>query len=270
MRKLSKAKSIEKLTSLIKLIDEIEKQKPYSSIFNKWRRDTEVALINIFGESSRHVKEFRNISYMSRLITADSSGDDKAFFRSGLKDARVVLQSMIDEINEYWETGEDHDKDNKKMNYGNGKKVFIIHGHDNGMKEEVARFIEKIELTPIILHEQSNSGKTIIEKFEHHPDVSYAIALLSPDDMGCLMSEQDSARPRARQNVIFEFGYFIGKMGRDRVCGLVKNTSDTQIEIPSDYSGVLYIDFDANGSWRLALVKELKAIGIEVDANKAI
>jgi len=142
-------------------------------------------------------------------------------------------------------------------------KIFIIHGHDNGTKETVARFITKLGLKPIILHELPNEGRTIIEKFENSADVSYAIALLTPDDVGNEKINPKNAKPRARQNVIFEFGYFIGKLGRKNVCAITKD----EVEIPSDYTGVLYIPLDSLGAWKTKLIKEFKAVGIDIDAN---
>lgn len=116
------------------------------------------------------------------------------------------------------------------------------------------------------MHEQPSQGRTIIEKFEDHSDVEYAIALITPDDIGSSINDLDNTRQRARQNVIFEFGYFLGKLGRHKVVGLIKG----DIEVPSDYSGVLYIPIDESGAWRFLLIKELKSAGYDVDANKAI
>ena len=99
-------------------------------------------------------------------------------------------------------------------------QVFVIHGHDESARESVARFLEKLELEPIILHEQPNKGRTIIEKFEDYADVRFAVVLLTPDDVGAVKDRADDLRPRARQNVVFEFGFFIGKLGRERVCAL--------------------------------------------------
>lgn len=145
-----------------------------------------------------------------------------------------------------------------------GKNIFIVHGHNEATKESVARFVEKIGLTAIILHEQPNAGRTIIEKFEDHSDVGFAIVLLTPDDIGASQDKKDQTQPRARQNVILELGYFMGKLGRGRVCALYKEG----VEIPSDYQGVLYIPMDSGGAWRMALAKEIKNAGIEVDLNK--
>jgi predicted nucleotide-binding protein len=137
------------------------------------------------------------------------------------------------------------------------------------MKLSVARTIEKLGLNPIILHEQPSKGKTIIEKFTDNSDVTFAIVLLSADDIAYNKNEKpEAAKFRARQNVIFELGYFIGKLGRDRVLALHEQQSD--FEIPSDYSGVLFVPFDRAGKWQFDLVKELKALMINVDANNIL
>jgi len=148
---------------------------------------------------------------------------------------------------------------------GSNNNVFIIHGHNIELKQAITAFIKKLGLNPIVLDEQANKGLTIIEKFEAHSDVQFAIALLTADDLGRKISEENELlRPRARQNVILEFGYFMGKLGRDRVCGVLGKG----VEIPSDYSGVLYIEADRE-DWEFKLVKELKAAGLNVDANRA-
>lgn len=130
----------------------------------------------------------------------------------------------------------------------------------------MARFIEKLNLKVVILHEQPSLGRTIIEKFEGHADVAFAVVLLTPDDTGASKTQPNDQQPRARQNVVFELGYFIGKLGRSRVCALYKEG----LELPSDYQGVLYVQMTADGGWRLHLAKELKAAGLDVDLNMAI
>lgn len=145
------------------------------------------------------------------------------------------------------------------------KKVFIVHGHDEHAREAVARLINEQGLKSIILHEQANSGQTIIEKFEKESeDTAFAVILLTPDDFGGSQKSPNIQNARARQNVILELGYFIGKLGRNRVCALRKGN----IENPSDYSGVLYIDMDSSDSWKYKLAKEMKNAGLSVDLNK--
>jgi len=141
------------------------------------------------------------------------------------------------------------------------KDIFVVHGSNEGARETVARYLEKIKLNPIILHEQPNNGRTIIEKFEDYSDVSFAIVLLTCDDIGRKKDDPESKNtPRARQNVIFELGFFIGKLGRKRVCAIYEDG----VELPSDYHGLLYIKYDSAGAWKHQLTKELKAGGIPV------
>jgi predicted nucleotide-binding protein len=145
------------------------------------------------------------------------------------------------------------------------QNVFIVHGHDEAVKEAVSRFIEKLGFTAIILHEQPNAGRTVIEKFEAYSDVGFAIVLLTPDDIGGTSDKPYDLKPRARQNVIFELGHFFAKLGRQRVCALYKE----EVELPSDINGVLYIQLDDAGAWRFSLAKEMKHAGYSVDMNKS-
>lgn len=151
-----------------------------------------------------------------------------------------------------------------KMPVSNNK-IFIVHGHDHGALQSVARYLEKHRFEAIILHEQANSGRTIIEKIEVNSDVGFAIVLLTPDDLGKAKNEEELS-PRARQNVILELGYFIGKLGRDRVCAL----KSAELEIPSDYVGVVWTEMDKAEAWKFHLAKELKAAGYDIDMNRVI
>lgn len=146
----------------------------------------------------------------------------------------------------------------------NTTDVFIVHGHDEAVLQTVARFVEKLRLNPIILHEQPNRGRTIIEKFEGHSAVGFAVVLLTPDDVGGVDATQ--LRWRARQNVILELGFFCGSLGRSRVCALHKG----DIELPSDFDGVLYVPFDDAGGWKAKLAKELAVAGLDVDLAKVV
>lgn len=144
------------------------------------------------------------------------------------------------------------------------RRVFVVHGHDEAALQGLARFLEKLGLEAIILKEQPDQGRTIIEKFEDTAeDIGFAVVLLTPDDLGAAV-KAESPDTRARQNVIFELGYFAGKLGRGRVCLLRKG----QVEIPSDLYGVIYTDMDAADGWQTKLVRELKAAKLDFDANR--
>ena len=147
-----------------------------------------------------------------------------------------------------------------------GKKVFLVHGRDEIAREGTARFLEKLGLEAIILHEQPNAGRTIIEKVETFAGVAFAVVLLTPDDVGGIASNPSALNPRARQNVILELGYFIGRLGRAHVAALLKG----DVEKPSDYDGVVYITMDSGGAWKLQLARELKTAGLDVDLNDAV
>jgi predicted nucleotide-binding protein len=145
------------------------------------------------------------------------------------------------------------------------RRVFIVHGHEEAPRETVARFLATVGLDPVILHEQANRGMTIPEKLAANANVGFAVVLLTPDDVGRAKSEEQE-RPRARQNVILELGYFVGRLGRERVCALLKGNP----EIPSDYMGVVYTTFDDGGGWRQSLARELQAAGYEIDWNRVM
>lgn len=146
-------------------------------------------------------------------------------------------------------------------------KVFIVHGHDGEARQTTARFIEQLGLEAIILHERPNKGRTIITKFrEEAAGVGFAVVLMTPDDVGGPASAPaDRLNPRARQNVVFELGFFIGELGADRVAALIKGS----IERPSDFDGVVYISLDS-GNWKAELGRELQAAGYNIDWNKVM
>ena len=146
------------------------------------------------------------------------------------------------------------------------RRVFLVHGHNEETKEKVARLLEHLDLPPIILHEQPDMNRTLIEKFEAYtPGVGFAVILMTADDRGGPKEKStEEYQPRARQNVLFEMGFFLGKLGRRQVCVLREPT----VEIPSDYAGVLYKTLDAAGAWKLDLAREIDAAGIAVDLKR--
>jgi predicted nucleotide-binding protein len=145
-------------------------------------------------------------------------------------------------------------------------KVFVVHGHDEAALHSLARFLEKLELEAIILREQPNEGKTIIEKFEAYAaQVAFAVVLLTPDDVGGAKAAKEP-QARTRQNVIYELGYFVGTLGRGKTCLLRKG----ETEIPSDLEGIVYTDLDNGGAWKYMLAREFKAAGLKFDPGKIL
>jgi predicted nucleotide-binding protein len=146
-----------------------------------------------------------------------------------------------------------------------GTRVFVVHGHHMAYREALARMLERLGISPVVLNEQPNAGATIIEKLEREAgSVGYAIVLATADDLGQVKTaKRNAAKSRARQNVIFELGYFVGKLGRDRVCLLV----ESGIEVFSDFAGVAYHPLDEAGHWKTLVASELKRAGFDVDLN---
>lgn len=149
---------------------------------------------------------------------------------------------------------------NNKQNSNITNNIFIVHGHDTGLTNEVARFVTELGYSPIILREQPSSGKTIIEKIESYTDVCFAIVLYTPCDIGAVKDSSDF-KPRARQNVVFEHGFLSGKIGRERVCALIKE----DVEKPGDIDGIVYVTYDSRGAWKKDIAREMEAIGLDIN-----
>ncbi len=176
----------------------------------------------------------------------------------------VTAQLIIPFVRDYKAYVERMGKVEVKLTMPISKKVFIVHGHDEGARESVARLLSTFGLEPIILHEQANRGMTVIEKVEANSEIGFAVVLLTPDDDGC--AKGGTPEPRARQNVLLELGYFIGRLGRSKVCALKRG----QVEIPSDFAGVVWETMDNGAGWKLALGRELRAAGHQIDLNKIV
>lgn len=176
----------------------------------------------------------------------------------------VIRQMIIPFARDYKEYVMSQGNSQPQLTLPTSNKVFIVHGHDGEARETVARFLERMGFLAIILHEQANQGRTVIEKVEANGDVGFAVVLLTPDDVGC--AKGGEPEPRARQNVLLELGYFIGRLGRAKVCALKRG----ELEIPSDFAGIVWEKMDNGSGWKLALARELKAAGHDVDLNKAV
>ena len=238
-----------------------------SQEFISWKTRAERFLRTHYGENSKEVVDFRNTHFSLMIYTFNETESDYIeACKSGLLTSKAVFGVYLDELKE-----KDSVQDNKAMRINNVRpnKIFIVHGHDDALKQEVARIVEKQGLEAVILSEQANHGKTIIEKFEENTDVGAAICLFTGDDYGRAIKDDkgEETKPvndrlRARQNVVFESGYFMGRLGREKVI-LIANP---EIEIPSDLQGVVYTN---DKSWQIDVLKELKEIGYAIDFNKA-
>ena len=222
-------------------------------------------------EDDSHSAEFTRISFFpSGFVATDEVRRRRQYqktYMAGMNSASALLESIVDEINDYWDDDDQSSSSNvQDIVPPTTSEVFIVHGRDDGTKNTVARFLEALNIQPIILAEQPNRGFTTVEKFEHHAQVSFAVILLTPDDVGSLKGEEQNPKPRARQNVTFELGFLFGKLGRKRVCALTKD----EVEIPSDYAGVVYIPFDDHEGWKIPLIRELQAAGFTIDANRVL
>jgi predicted nucleotide-binding protein len=145
------------------------------------------------------------------------------------------------------------------------RKVFIVHGRSDVALRKVSEFLKSLDLEVVILYRQPNQGQTVIEKFEKHSDVGFAVVLLTPDDEGAPVNEPTKKQKRARQNVILELGYFIARLGRERVCPLRVG----EVELPSDIHGIVWVPYDNAGDWRVKLAEEINLSGIKVDMGRA-
>ncbi len=230
--------------------------------YSKQLLSDSIELINTEGVRSElpvraavDIKSFEKIS--ERELTQPTS-DSFGAYVSVLKSIESRLTAVESKL--------DRPSDQSEKQFS--RRVFIVHGHDGELKIDLARLLEKLEFEPIILHEQPDKGETIFSKLrDEMSDVGFAFIILSPDDIGGVASRAEELQARARQNVVFEHGLFCGQLGPSRICAIRKG----DVEIPSDLHGVLYktLPIGGNiGSIAFDIVKELRAAGYIVDANK--
>lgn len=235
-----------------------------STALDSWELVTRGYLEKAFGEGTKGAKSLDSSGFQIIPINASEARMEESRFTS-LRSQLATLEGLLELL-----TTEDELQNLGVVKphppSGNNHRIFLVHGHDERVVQETARLLERLGQEVVILRDQPNAGKTIIEKFEEYSDVGFAVVLLTGDDRGGTAATAfDDQTPRARQNVIFEMGYFIGRLGRGRVCVLYQQG----VEIPSDYSGVLYHEIDAGSAWRIHLANELRAANFQIDLNKA-
>lgn len=236
------------------------------------QKKVEGTLMEVFGPDTLEYKRYEVTGFMYHVSMFMGGTPDHEWikgYQHAIAGAASTLRTAIDILREQLKdmgqapSGPARPAMERVPNSG---KVFVVHGHDEEAKQSVARFLERIDLEPIILHEQLSKGLTIIEKVEQYSDVAFAVVILTPDDVGASRDNSENLQPRARQNVWLELGYFIGKLGRERVVALNKG----EIEIPTDYLGAIYITMDKPGAWKTELAKEMKGADLAVDFNKVV
>ena len=250
----------EKMKNIIDKIDDLIANNAVSStpVFEAWQTKTERFLIKKYGEDSLECKKFREMYFSPALWDLDDQKDrinSIMACRQDLLSCRAIFETYLEEMADEEETTVQL----QQAQTINMNKIFIVHGHDGELKHSVARVVEKQGIKAVILSEQANQGRTIIEKFEASSDVGGAICLFTADDVG-KAKDASSESLRARQNVVLETGYFMGKLGRNHVVIL----ADPEIEIPSDLSGVVRTNI---ADWKIDLLKELRDMGYAVDFN---
>jgi predicted nucleotide-binding protein len=233
--------------------------------YSKWNSFNEELLRRLFDSSEIAEEYSRFVGSLTISMYGPSFGEQKEDYYNDVQKKINRLESIKERLSLFEEpVGLSQRNEQQATSISND--IFIVHGREEGTKEKVSRLLERLGFKPIILHEQPNLSRTIIEKLEAHSSVAYAVILLTPDDMGGLNSSEPELSPRARQNVVFELGYFIGKLGREKVCALYLE----DIELPSDLHGVLYVKLDEAGAWKLKLARELNAAGLDIDLNKLV
>lgn len=253
----------ELINTLIEEMRNMTYNKKSSELLN-FQAKGEVILTKIFGENSIHIEKFKKVRFSPAILNrGDNTHLYISSFQRGQTSMVSVLNGALQEIEldeELFSTIPTLSQNTEITELSRSKKVFIVHGHDDGLKNEVARFIEKLGLEAVILHEIANAGNTIIEKIEKNSDVGFAIVLYTPCDDGKSKSSE-KLNSRARQNVVFEHGFFIAKLGRSNVVALHKGED---LELPNDISGVVYVKYES-GAWKTQIADEMDASGYEID-----
>lgn len=215
----------------------------------------QLCLSGLYGEKSIQLKNFNSRPFSPMVIVGNTDWHEP--YVRDLETTKKEFERYIGDFED-----ESENASAKKKRFANNK-VFVVHGHDGELKEKVARRLEQLGIEAIILSEQANRGKTIIEKLEAYSDVHVAIALFTQDDLGSAKDEKENEKYRARQNVVFEAGYFMGYLGRENTIIIV----DENIEIPGDLAGMVYTTKD---NWEFEMLKELNAAGMKIDMNKLL
>lgn len=228
----------------------------FNNKYEQWKTYVHELLVTQFGCDDQYVYEWDNYvtTYVSKRRPILSQ------LSKNVKKALSLIDSFLERIDL-------HETKNTALSKDvNTKRVFIVHGHDTNVRNEVELFIRSIGYEPIILCKRADKGNTIIEKIEREAkDVCFAIVIYTSCDLGKDKTSNE-LKPRARQNVVFEHGFMCAHLGRERVCALLEDG----VEQPGDLLGVIYKPLDAVGAWKYQIADEMKVVGLEVDKNQIV
>ncbi|MBT9168118.1 MAG: hypothetical protein DDT22_00735 [candidate division WS2 bacterium] len=256
---LSSSQAIELIKKQMEQIDKLLQLRYDDPEIRKWDNLTKQVIIKAFGKPHNNLSDFQSAQYIGEMWVGMPDEAFQETFKKGIVRRKSLLEGFIEQLKIFGSTEKSQDLSIIPKSFS--KKVFIVHGHNEQAKSELTLILTRLGFEPIILHEQASEGMTIIEKLEKHSEVGFAFILLTPDDKGCKEGQENNLLPRARQNVVFEFGLFVGKLTRNRVCCLY--TGD--IELPSDLQGLLYLPFkNSVNEIQSDIVKELRAAGYEI------
>lgn len=264
---------IAKLDTFIETANRLYNQRVKTKGFGRWHNDVAALLRHALGDDSKQVFDFTSIHYIPLFLGSDTGEDvfQEAYI-GGLESAISLLSSIRNEVSEYFADDCDNDNhvfENAKGEEDNGK-VFIVHGHDEELLLAVEKSLIALDLTPIILREQPNAGMTLIQKFEKNTEKACFVIFLLTADETSKIHRTGEEELHARQNVIFEMGYFFNAFRREDGThkGVFAILQDG-VSKPGDVEGLVYQPYiKGNDSWKLALARELSAAGVKFDANK--
>jgi predicted nucleotide-binding protein len=201
---------------------------------------------NHFLKSKDYLNEIEQIRLNSEDLSNFRSAEDRLLQKKIQKNIANLSRKILEE----------------------NRKIFIVHGRNINMRDKVSSLLGRLKLDYVILETEHNNGATVIEKFlRNAKDCRYAIILFSADDLGKLNQTGGTLKPRVRQNVILELGYFLAVAGRKNI--VILHEVGKEIEKPSDFDGIVYEPFDDYGAWKGKLIKEMKKANIHIDQSHA-
>jgi predicted nucleotide-binding protein len=254
-----------KIKDLIERAERLHNSGITDPVFKSWRNDSIRFLQKVFGEESTKAVTFENIEFYYTYLTYDLLNgvwkehlfNKKNIFEKGLKNAIFYLKNYESEILIDVDIEERGQKNSNKVSHKESHKnnIFIVHGRNDGVKDKVANFISELGIEPIIFNEQINREQTLLEKFEEYSDIEAAIIIFTNEDIGDY-NDNSEYEKKVRQNMIFETGYFLGKLGKKDIIVI----AEQNVMLPSFLEGYPCFKMDSEEKWKTDIAKKLKSM----------